>query len=51
VVERSVSGGGKVTEDYPRTPDGAQLFVIVSFEARPGRSVTFRRVYDAVRGH
>ena len=46
VVERSVSRGGKVTEDYMRTPDGAQLFVIVSFEGGSGRSMTFRRVYD-----
>jgi len=46
VVERSVAGGGKVTEDYMRTPDGAQLFVIVSFEGGSGRSMTFRRVYD-----
>src|SRR5437016_12725624 len=31
VVERKVSGGGKVTEDYLRSQDGKQLYVIVSF--------------------
>ena len=47
VVERKVSGGGKVTEDYLRSPDGKQLFVIVNFEGSRGRALTFRRVYDA----
>lgn len=47
VVERKVSGGGKVTEDYLRSPDGKQLFVIVNFEGNRGRAFTFRRVYDA----
>ena len=47
VVERKVSGGGKVTEDYLRSQDGRQLYVIVGFEARRGRSIEFRRVYDA----
>jgi hypothetical protein len=46
VVERKVSGGGKVTEDYLRAPEGKQLFVIVSFQDPRGRDVTFRRVYD-----
>jgi len=46
VVERKVSGGGKVTEDYLRSQDGKQLYVIVSFEGRTGRSIAFRRVYD-----
>jgi hypothetical protein len=46
VVERKVSGGGKVTEDYLRSQDGKQLFVIVSFDAGH-RSIDFRRVYDA----
>ena len=46
VVERKVSGGGKVTEDYLRSQDGKQLYVIVSFEGRSGRSIAFRRVYD-----
>lgn len=46
VVERKVSGGGKVTEDYLRSPDGKQLFVIVSFDGGGGRSIDFRRVYD-----
>ena len=48
VVERKVSGGGKVTEDYLKSQDGKQLFVIVSLDRGRGRSVEFRRVYDAV---
>ena len=48
VVERKVSGGGKVTEDYLRSRDGKQLFVIVSLDNGRGRSIEFRRVYDAV---
>jgi hypothetical protein len=48
VVERKVSGGGKVTEDYLRSQDGKQLFVIVSFDNGRGRSLDFRRVYDVV---
>jgi len=47
VVERRVKGGGKVTEDYLRSQDGKQLFVIVGFEGWGGRSIQFRRVYDA----
>ena len=47
VVERKVSGGGKVTEDYLKSQDGKQLFVIVSLDSGRGRSVEFRRVYDA----
>lgn len=47
VVERKVSGGGKVTEDYLKSQDGKQLFVIVSFESGRGRTIEFRRVYDA----
>lgn len=46
VVERQVSGGGKVTEDYFRSQDGKQLFVIVNVDAGNG-SLAFRRVYDA----
>ncbi|PYO96712.1 MAG: hypothetical protein DMD60_09295 [Gemmatimonadetes bacterium] len=46
VVEREVSGGGKVSEDYLRSQDGKQLFVIVKFEGGRGRSIEFRRVYD-----
>jgi len=46
VVERKVSGGGKVMEDYLRSQDGKQLYVIVGFEGRRGRSIEFRRVYD-----
>jgi hypothetical protein len=48
VVERKVSGGGKVTEDYLKSQDGKQLFVIVSVDPGRGRSFEFRRVYDAV---
>jgi len=47
VVERKVSGGGKVTEDYLRSQDGKLLYVIVSFDAGRGRTIDFRRVYDA----
>jgi len=46
VVERKVSGGGKVTEDYMRAPEGKQLYVIVSFQGGRGREVMFRRIYD-----
>ena len=46
VVERKVSGGGKVTEDYLRSQDGKQLYVIVKFEGGRGRSIEFRRVYN-----
>jgi len=46
VVERKVSGGGKVTEDYLRSEDGKHLFVIVKSEGGRGRSIEFRRVYD-----
>ena len=46
VVERTVSGGGKVTEDYLRSQDGKQLYVIVGFTGLRGRSIQFRRVYD-----
>ena len=46
VVERSVSGGGKVTEDYLRSIDGKKLYVIVNFDGGRGRSITFRRIYD-----
>jgi hypothetical protein len=46
VVERSVSGGGKVVEEYRRSQDGKQLYVIVDFTGMRGRSIEFRRVYD-----
>src|SRR5256885_14876166 len=48
--ERKVSGDGKVTEDYLRSQDGKQLYVIVKFEGGRGRSLEFRRVYDGVAG-
>src|SRR2546427_8365819 len=50
VVESKVSGGGKVTEDYLRSQDGKQLYVIVKFEGGRGRSLEFRRVYDGAAG-
>ena len=50
VVERKVSGGGKVTEDYLRSQDGKQLYVIVNVEGNHGRSFTFRRIYDMADG-
>jgi hypothetical protein len=37
-----------VTEDYLRSQDGKQLFVIVSLDDGRGRSLDFRRVYDTV---
>jgi hypothetical protein len=46
VVDRSVSGGGQVVEDYLRSRDGKQLFVVVSFTGKRGRPIQFRRVYD-----
>jgi len=46
VLERKVSGGGKVTEDYLKSQDGKQLYVIVSVDGLR-RSLEFRRVYDA----
>ena len=46
VVERKVSGGGKVSEDYLRSQDGTQLYVIVSSDGGRGRTIEFRRVYD-----
>ena len=46
-MERKVSSGGKVTEDYLRSQDGKQLYVIVSFDGGRGRTIDFRRVYDA----
>ncbi len=48
-VERRVSGGGKVTEDYLRSQDGKQLFVIVNFDNGRSRTVTFRRIYDGAQ--
>ena len=46
VVDRAVAGGGKVVEDYLRSQDGKQLYVIVSFTGMRGRSIQFRRIYD-----
>lgn len=50
MVERKVSGGGKVTEDYLRSQDGKQLYVIVNVEGNHGRAFTFRRIYDMAGG-
>jgi hypothetical protein len=46
IVDRSVSEGGKVVEDYLRSKDGKQLYVVVSFTGRRGRTIQFRRIYD-----
>jgi len=46
VVQRKVSGGRTITEDYLHSASGNQLFVIVSFDTPSGRPVQFRRVYD-----
>jgi hypothetical protein len=46
VLERRVSGGGRVSEDYQRSPDGKQLVVIVGVDLER-RTFAFRRVYDA----
>lgn len=46
VLERKVSGGGRVTEDYLKSQDGKQLYVIVSVDGLR-RQLEFRRVYDA----
>lgn len=46
VLERRVAGGGRVSEDYQRSPDGKHLFVIVGVDLGR-RSLAFRRVYDA----
>lgn len=47
VLDRTVSGGGKVVEDFLRSQDGKQLYVIVSVTGMRGRSIEFRRVYDS----
>jgi hypothetical protein len=46
VLERRVSGGGRVSEDYQRSQDGKELFVIVGVDLGR-RTFAFRRVYDA----
>ena len=46
VLERRVSGGGKVTEDYLKSQDGKQQYVIVSVDGLR-RQLEFWRVYDA----
>jgi hypothetical protein len=45
LVERRVAGG-KVTEVYLRTAGAPELDVIVDFDGGPGRTISFRRVYD-----
>jgi hypothetical protein len=47
IVERNISHGGKVTEEYLKSQDGKQLYVIVKVEGLRGRDVQFRRIYDA----
>ncbi len=51
IVERRVSGGGKVTEDYLRSQNHKQLFVIVTYDGGRGggREIAFRRIYDVVQ--
>jgi hypothetical protein len=46
VVERKVSNGGTVTEEYVKSADGKQLYVIVKVEGLRGRAIQFRRIYD-----
>jgi hypothetical protein len=48
VVTRQVSGGGRVTEDYLRSPDGQQLTVLVHFDGGSNHSLDFRRLYNLV---
>jgi hypothetical protein len=51
VLERKVSGGGKVTEWYTRSEDGRQLIVQVRVKGgRIPRAIEFRRVYDRAEG-
>ena len=46
LVTRQVAGGGRVSQDYLRSPDGLQITVIVHFDGGVGRSLDFRLVYD-----
>ena len=48
LVVRQVAGGGRVTQDYLRSPDGLQVAVITHFDGGVGRSLDFRVVYDLV---
>ena len=50
LVERKVDGGGKVTVDAFRAPNGTQLYVVVTFEGKCGQ-FQFRRVYDPPASH
>ncbi len=45
LVERRVPEG-KVTEVYLRSAQNPELDVIVDFDGGPGRTISFRRVYD-----
>jgi hypothetical protein len=45
-VERKVSSGGTVTEEYVKSSDGKQLYIIVKAEGLRGRTIQFRRIYD-----
>lgn len=47
VVERKVSNGGTVTEEYMKSADGKQLYVIVKAQGLRGRAIQFRRIYDS----
>jgi hypothetical protein len=45
VIERKVSGGGTVSDEYLLSKDGSALYVVVSFEGRCGQ-FQYRRVYS-----
>ena len=46
-VEREVDHGGKITEEYFKSQDGKQLYIIVKVEGMRGnRDAQFRRIYD-----
>jgi hypothetical protein len=45
LVERRVAEG-KVTEVYLRSAQSPELDVIVDFDGGPGRTISFRRVYN-----
>ena len=46
VVERTLEGGAKITEEFELSEDGRQLIVDMKISGVP-RGIEFRRVYDA----
>jgi len=46
VVERTLEGGAKITEEFELSEDGSQLIVDMKISGGP-RGIEFRRVYDA----